>query len=263
MVKASDVIARYEDFCPKELSLEGDVAGLQIGSLDKDIKTIMVTLDVRENVVAEAIAKGVDLIITKHAPIFKGVKDLVASPQRNILLDLVKHDIAVYVSHTNIDVVPDGLNDWFCDLLDITDTAPLSPTQEGYGIGRIGRVQEQRFEDFAKKMKEVFQLDAVRLVSYDRSNPLISRVAICGGSGGSFYQEALAQGADVFVTGDIYYHTAQEMLTEGLLAIDPGHHIESLFITKIAELIRGWILENGWYLDVVEARSNTNPFYHL
>ena len=62
-----------------------------------------------ENTVAEAIEKGVDLIIAKHAPIFRPVKDLVSSPDRDILLDLVKHDITVYVSHTNIDVVNDGL----------------------------------------------------------------------------------------------------------------------------------------------------------
>ena len=98
---ASDLIKSYESFCPPDLS--------------------MVTLDVRENTVAEVIEKGVDLIIAKHAPIFRPVKDLVSSPDRDILLDLVKHDIAVYVSHTNIDVVDEGLNDWFCELLDIKD----------------------------------------------------------------------------------------------------------------------------------------------
>ena len=263
MLKASDIIARYESFCPKELSLEGDVAGLQIGTLDKEVKRVMVTLDVRENVVAEAIANQVDLIITKHAPIFKGVKDLVASPQRNILLDLVRHDIAVYVSHSNIDVVPNGLNDWFCECLGIFDTEPLSPTKDGFGIGRIGHIAEQSFEDFALKIKSVFNLDSVRLVAYDKHNPMISRVAICGGSGDEFYPAALEKGADVLVTGDIYYHTAQEMLTEGLLAIDPGHHIEVLFIEKIAQLLREWSLQEGWQLDVLEAKNRTNPFYHL
>ena len=96
---ASELIKTYEEFCPQELSMEGDVVGLQIGSLDKEIQKVMVTLDVRENTVAEAIEKGVDLIIAKHAPIFRPVKDLVSSPDRDILLDLVKHDIAVYVSH--------------------------------------------------------------------------------------------------------------------------------------------------------------------
>ena len=67
---ASELIKTYEEFCPPELSMEGDVVGLQIGSLDKEIQKVMVTLDVRENTVAEAIEKGVDLIIAKHAPIF-------------------------------------------------------------------------------------------------------------------------------------------------------------------------------------------------
>ena len=57
-------------------------------------------------------------------------------------------------------------------------------------------------------------------------------MAICGGSGQSFYKDALAKGADVYITGDIYYHTAQDMLSDGLLALDPGHYIEVLFCRK-------------------------------
>ena len=134
---ASEVIKRYEAYCPQELSMEGDVRGLQVGTLQKDIHKVMVALDIREQTVAEAIAHGVDLIIVKHAPIFRPIKDLVADRAQNqIYIDLIKHDIAVYVSHTNIDIVPDGLNDWFCQLLEIEDTEPLSMTGEGLGIGR-------------------------------------------------------------------------------------------------------------------------------
>ena len=111
---ASEVIKRYEAYCPQELSMEGDVRGLQVGTLQKDIHKVMVALDIREQTVAEAIAHGVDLIIVKHAPIFRPIKDLVADRAQNqIYINLIKHDIAVYVSHTNIDIVPDGLNDWF------------------------------------------------------------------------------------------------------------------------------------------------------
>ena len=69
-MKASEVIKRYEAYCPQELSMEGDVRGLQVGTLQKDIKKVMVALDIREQTVAEAIDHGVDLIIVKHAPIF-------------------------------------------------------------------------------------------------------------------------------------------------------------------------------------------------
>ncbi|MDY4760642.1 Nif3-like dinuclear metal center hexameric protein [Streptococcus thoraltensis] len=260
---AKALIDRYEIYCPPEFSMEGDVVGLQIGSLDKDIKKVMVTLDVRENTVAEAIAKEVDLIITKHAPIFKDIKDLVSSPQRDILLNLVKNDIAVYVSHTNIDIIPNGLNDWFCQMLGIENTEPLFLTADQEGIGRIGDIPEQSLEDFAKKVKNSFGLDSVRLVRYDHQNPNISKVAICGGSGQSFYREALAKGAQLYVTGDIYYHTAQEMITDGLCAIDPGHHIEVLFISEIAKHLNEWKQEEKWEVEILESQSSTNPFSHL
>ncbi|MFC3932292.1 Nif3-like dinuclear metal center hexameric protein [Streptococcus dentapri] len=262
-MKARDFIARYEAYCPQELSMEGDVSGLQLGTLDKEIKRVMVTLDVREPTVAEAITAGVDLIVTKHAPIFRPLKNLVSTPQNDILLQLVKHDIAVYVSHTNIDIVPDGLNDWFCQLLDIQDTEVLTATTDGYGIGRVGNIRPQSLEDLAHKVKMVFNLDSVRLIKYDEDNPEISRVAICGGSGQGFYQDALAKGAQAFITGDIYYHTAQDMLTQGLLAIDPGHHIEVLFIKGVIDKMTVWKEEENWDVELLASASSTNPFSHL
>lgn len=262
-MKAKEFIDKYESYCPQELSMEGDISGLQIGSLDKTIKRLMVTLDVRENTVAEAVEKGVDLIVTKHAPIFRPLKDLTSSPRNDILLELVKHDIAVYVSHTNIDIVPDGLNDWFCDLLGIKDREILTPTSDGYGIGWVGSIGPQSLEDLAQKVKSVFGLDSIRLVRYDGANPTISRVAICGGSGQGFYQDALAKGAQVYITGDIYYHTAQDMLTDGLMALDPGHHIEVLFIEKLLEKMTAWKTEAGWDLELIPSQASTNPFSHL
>lgn len=263
---ASEVIKRYEAYCPQELSMEGDVCGLQVGTLQKDIKKVMVALDIREQTVAEAIDHGVDLIIAKHAPIFRPIKDLVSDRAQNqIYIDLIKHDIAVYVSHTNIDIVPDGLNDWFCQLLDIEDTEPLSMTGEGLGIGRIGRVASQTFGQLAQKVKETFGLDALRLVDYDQADldRVIERVAICGGSGQSFYKDALAKGAEVYITGDIYYHTAQDMLSDGLLALDPGHHIEVLFVSKLVEKLNQWKSEEAWEIEVIGSQASTNPFYHI
>ena len=91
----------------------------------------------------------------------------------------------------------------------------------------------------------------------------ISRVAICGGSGQSFYKDALAKGADVYITGDIYYHTAQDMLSDGLLGLDPGHYIEVLFVEKIADLLNQWKAENSWTIDILPSQASTNPFHHI
>ncbi|MBF0786578.1 MULTISPECIES: Nif3-like dinuclear metal center hexameric protein [unclassified Streptococcus] len=262
---ASKVIERYQAFCPSSLSMEDDVSGLQIGTLNKDIQKVMVALDIRETTVAEAIDKNIDLIIVKHAPIFRPISHLVADDlQAKIYLDLIKHDIAVYVSHTDIDVVEGGLNDWFCELLDIKDTTYFHETQAGHGIGRIGVVQEQTLEELALKVKQVFDLDAVRLVTYGhQAQQYVERVAICGGTGSRFYKEALEKGADVYITGDIYYHTAQEMLTQGLLAIDPGHHIEVLFVEKVTQKIKEWAAKENWGITIEGSTVSTNPFRHL
>ncbi|EHJ52418.1 Nif3-like dinuclear metal center hexameric protein [Streptococcus macacae] len=262
-MKASQIIERYEAFCPQDLSLEGDISGLQIGTLDKEIDKVMIALDVREATVKEAIEKKVDLLIVKHAPIFRPLQNLKETAQNQIYFNLIKHDIAVYVSHTNIDIVPGGLNDWFCDLLDVSNREILSPSKDNDGIGRVGDIAPLPFETLAQKVKKVFELDSIRLVSYREENPLISRIAICGGSGQSFYKEALAKGAQVYITGDIYYHTAQEMLTNGLLALDPGHHIEVLFVAKLCEKFQMWSLQEKWDVAIIESQANTNPFSHL
>ena len=103
------------------------------------------------------------------------------------------------------------------------------------------------------------------MVHYQESDlqKSISRVAICGGSGQSFYKDALAKGADVYITGDIYYHTAQDMLSDGLLALDPGHYIEVLFVEKIAALLTQWKAENSWTVDILPSQALTNPFHHI
>ncbi len=245
---ASEVINAYEAFCPQEFSMEGDSRGLQIGTLDKDIQKVMVALDIREETVAEAIEKSVDLIIVKHAPIFRPIKDLVACrPQNQIYIDLIKHDIAVYVS------------------LGIEERTYLQETGPERGIGRIGDIQPQTFGAFAQHVKQVFGLDSLRMVHYQESDLLkeISRVAICGGSGQSFYPDALAKGADVYITGDIYYHTAQDMLSDGLMALDPGHYIEVLFVEKIADLLNQWKVEKDWSIDIIPSQASTNPFHHI
>ena len=251
---ASDFFARYEAYCPKELAMADDPVGLQIGTLNKDIQKVMVTLDIREQTVQEAIEQNVDVILAKHPVIFRPLDNLTdQDTQQKIILDLARAGIAVYTSHTNIDIVEKGLNDWFCELLDITETENLTD----FGLGRVGNIQPQTLGDFSEKVKTVFELSGLTIISYAQSlDQEIKRVAICGGSGGKFYPEAIAKQADVYVTGDIYYHTAHDMLSQGLLAIDPGHHIEVLFVKKVAQLLRDFKTD----VTIIESSRLTNPF---
>ncbi|MFC4652432.1 Nif3-like dinuclear metal center hexameric protein [Lactococcus nasutitermitis] len=257
-MKISEFISYYEAFCPKELSLENDPVGLQIGSPDAILEKVLVTLDIREQTVEEAIEKGVQLILAKHPIIFHPLTSITTSDsQEKLLLKLISAGISVYTSHTNIDIVQNGLNDWFCELLDITNTKILDTKT---GLGRIGSIPTTRLSDFSEKVRTAFGLEHLRIVAYNHDlNQEIHRVAICGGSGGKFWQQAKEKDADLYITGDIYYHTAHDLLSSGMVALDPGHYIEHLFVPKIAEKLRQFTPE----IQIIESQQSTNPFYDI
>lgn len=130
-ISGIDFIKKFETYCPIELAENGDPVGLHIGSLKKTVQRIMMTLDVRPEVVQEAIDKKIDLLIAKHPPIFRPIQRLTLdNPQTAMYLELAKHDIAVYAAHTNMDIIDNGLNDWFCEQLEIKNTTYLKKTHE-------------------------------------------------------------------------------------------------------------------------------------
>ena len=371
-INGQEFIRRFEAYCPQRLAEEGDPVGLHIGTLDKPVNNIMMTLDVRPEVVQEAIDKKVDLIVAKHPPIFRPIKRLTADdPQNAMYLELVKHDIAVYAAHTNMDIIWDGLNDWFCEMLGVTVDGYMTQThverlkklvvyvpeadaermrqalgeagagEQGnyhhtsfssngqgrftpngkakpaigkleqativsetrievlfperrqeqvlqamfaahpyeepafdllsldnfpitYGIGRVGNLSEpMAIEDFCQLVKAVFELDGLRLVQPAvGAKKMVQRIAICGGSGGNFYQDALKSQADVYLTGDVYYHTAHDMQAHGLTVIDPGHNIERVCIPRFVEKMEAWKEELGWEVTFIPSVTNTNPFQY-
>ena len=107
-----------EKWAPLHLAYDWDSVGLQVGSYHQPVKKIMITLDVVEEVVDEAIEKDVDLIIAHHPLLFKPVQQLnVDQPRGRILQKLLQHNISVYASHTNLDVANGGVNDLLCEAL--------------------------------------------------------------------------------------------------------------------------------------------------
>lgn len=129
MANGNHIIQLFEEFAPKHLAVEGDKIGLQIGTLNKQVKRVMVTLDVLESVVDEAIDKEVDLIIAHHPPIFTALGQVNdRSAAGRIVMKCLKNDISVYVAHTNLDVCEGGVNDWMSEALGLRDTEVLVPT---------------------------------------------------------------------------------------------------------------------------------------
>ncbi|MWC27478.1 Nif3-like dinuclear metal center hexameric protein [Paenibacillus sp. MMS18-CY102] len=125
--KGQTIAQLMEQLAPKHYAVEGDRIGLQLGTLNKPIPKVLVALDVTDEVVEEAIREGANLIVAHHAIIFRPLAKIdTSTPAGRLYEKLIKHDIAVYIAHTNLDVTDGGINDWMADLLGIAQDGRAS-----------------------------------------------------------------------------------------------------------------------------------------
>jgi dinuclear metal center YbgI/SA1388 family protein len=362
-----EIINLFEKFSPMSLALENDKYGLQIGTLNKLVHNIMVTLDVLESIVDEAIEKKIDLIISHHPPIFRPIKHVRTDTSTGRIIEkCIKHDIAVYSAHTNLDITNGGVNDLLAEALQLNnikilstthktrlkklvvfvprnheeavrlaigkagaghignysfcafntkgtgifkpeegsspyigeegqleeveeirietifpealqkkviaamlkahpyeevayDVYPLDNTGEEHGLGRIGLLdQEMTLEQFAEHVKKTLNVEGLRIVG-DLSSK-VKKIAVLGGDGNKYIQSAHFAGADVFVSGDIYFHFAHEAMALGLNIVDPGHHIEKVMIKGVAAVLEKEKANHKLNVTIHTAETNTNPF---
>ena len=128
-VNGHEVISLFEKWSPKRYAMEGDPVGLHIGALNRPVEKVLVTLDVNEEVVDEAIENGATLIIAHHPPIFRPLKGIFTdTPQGKMIEKCIKNDISVYAAHTNLDVAPGGVNDMLASLLGLKETEIVEQT---------------------------------------------------------------------------------------------------------------------------------------
>jgi dinuclear metal center YbgI/SA1388 family protein len=139
------------------------------------------------------------------------------------------------------------------------DFFELNQRSNEYGIGRVGKLPEKMaLADFAELVKSVFGVPALRFVG-DR-NKEIYKVAVLGGDGNKYIGAAKRSGADVLVTGDLYYHVAHDAQAMGLAVIDPGHNIEKVMISGVVDYMQAACSEAGYNVTFIESEIITEPF---
>lgn len=125
------IIEAMEKLAPAGLAEKWDNVGLLIGSPEQEVSKILVTLDVTLPVVRYAAEHGYELIISHHPVIFKALSSIrTDTPQGEMLAELLKHSIAVYSAHTNLDIAAGGVNDALAMCLQLQDIKPLLVTAE-------------------------------------------------------------------------------------------------------------------------------------
>lgn len=368
MVNGQEIIQLFESWSPKKLAcMDNDPIGLAIGTLNKPVNKVLVTLDVNEYVADEAIAQGCELIIAHHPPIFRRLANIRTDhPAGRLYEKLLKNDIAVYAAHTNLDVAEGGVNDLLADALQLENRSILEETYaedllklavfiptanaedlrealakagagrigdyeacsyttmgEGrfralahanpyvgsigeihveeevkvevvlpesiknrvlkamlhvhpyeepaydiirldqqtnvMGLGRVGYLQQElSLHDFAQFVKQQLNVPAVRVVGDLQSK--VKKVALVGGDGNKYIYAAKRAGADVFLTGDMYFHTAQDAQALGLQIVDPGHHVEKVMIAGVAKKMAKMCEDKKYIVDFVQSTIHTEPF---
>ncbi len=250
------LISVFEEYFPQNLAYSWDNVGLQIGTKNKEINNVLISLDVTKEVVQEAIDKDVEMIIAHHPLIFSPLKSIHTDANIGTIIELlIKHNITLYIAHTNFDISNFGLNKMLGDKLQLENEEILDYTTDFEGLGRIGDLpNETPLEDFITHLKELFDIDSVKLIgSIDKT---IKKVAVCGGSGSSLISAASRSNADVYVSGDITYHHALDARALGLTVLDVGHHIEVLALKPLLTFLQEKIDGVVFHL----SETDTDPY---
>lgn len=365
MTTVKDICNILDAFAPPVYQESYDNAGLLVGNPQMELTGVVFSLDITEAVIDDCISKKANMIVAHHPIIFKGLKRLTGTDyvQRTVL-KAIKHNIALYASHTNLDSVVGGVNYKICEKLQLKDVTILSEKQndllklvtfapsnyvkqihkalfdagcghigaydscsfnmEGKGtfralegtnpfVGEVDELHEEKemrievvlpvhlqykalsvlkkahpyeevaydiyalqntnptvglgcvgvlekampVEEFLSMTKDVFRLKVIKHTELCKKQ--IQKVAVCGGSGSFLLKEAIASGADIFVSGDFKYHEYFDADNRIIIA-DIGHYeSEYCSIEIFNELITKKIPNFATYFTDV----NTNPINYF
>lgn len=257
-MKVSEVAAVLEEWAPPPVAESYDNVGLLVGRPDMEVSGILINLDMTEEVVEEAIATGANMIVAHHPIWFMPRKRLNGEDyvSRTIIM-AVKHDIALYACHTNLDNVRTGVNQMIGNRLGLKNMTFLRPKQNGendYGSGMVGELPETMGKEaFLGHVKATFQCGGIRFSDTPGEN--IERVAVCGGAGSFLTADAIAAGADALVTADITYHKFFDN-EKKILLLDIGHYESEQFTS---ELIHDYLSKKFINFAIRLSNVKTNP----
>ena len=160
-----EIISYLESVAPLSHQEPYDNAGLIIGDQDSMVTSVLITLDITEAVIDEAIETGCELIIAHHPVIFKGIKKLNGNNYvERCVIKAIKNDIAVYASHTNLDSVMTGVNAKICGKIGLTDLRILSPEKN-----KLLKLVTFVPQDYIDQVREaVFAAGAGQIGKYDK-----------------------------------------------------------------------------------------------
>lgn len=242
MATVREITEYFAGLVPPEMKMNFDNVGLLAGDGRTEVTRALAALDVTGEVIDEAKSTGAQIILAHH-PLFFELKEVNdGSVTGRLALELIRSGISCLCQHTNLDCVPGGVNDALAEKLGVSPMGWLEGpfyTKDGreYGMGRLGSIASPlpmpEFLSFVMKA-----LSCAGLRYYDGGRP-VSKIALCGGSGGEYVSAAMEKGCDTLVTADVKYHQFLEARAMGLNLVDAGHFpTENVVVPVLATLLK-------------------------
>ena len=209
-----DIYDYLTELAPLELQEDWDNSGFLIGNLQKNVTGILLALDVTSEVIAEAVRKNCNLIISHHPIIFHPLKNIQSGDDiGNRIISLTKNDISVISMHTNLDKTM--VNDVLIKRLGVFT---YEDNREFMKIGYLENAVS--LSDYIERIKETLKCSGIRY--YDAGKE-VYKIACLGGAGDDELLKAFQSGCDTYVTADIRHHVWLMARELGINLIDADH----------------------------------------
>ena len=285
-MKIREVVDALEHYAPLPLQEGYDNAGLQVGLTEAvEMSGALLCLDVTEAVVDEAVQKGCNLIVSHHPLIFRKLSRISDENyvQRTVR-KAIKNDVTIVSMHTNMDAAAGGVNFKIAEKLGLKNVQFFGGEKEVDGVkggsGVIGEISDEDIlkaaqagklsdevkdhfaegiaaDDLVLLLRERFGVECVQCNQLLRRP--IRKVALCGGSGSCLLGDAIAAGADAFITGEMSYHEYFGHEQEIQICVI-GHYQSEQFTS---EIFRSIILSHFPDAKCCISEINTNPIIYL
>ena len=254
-----DILDAFYDWAPPELALSWDNSGHAIGDPGKPVRKICCALDVSCSSIDFAKKEGAELLITHHPILISPIKSILEdSISGKRIIASIKNGISIVSLHTNLDAAKGGVNDLLSELLGVKGPR-LVEDPEGAKILRIGKLAPpRRLDELLSEVKRALGCEALSFTG--KRDIVIESLAICGGSGSSYWQLAMENGADCLLTGELRHHDALDARDAGFSIIGAGHfETEAPIVERLAQYLREKAEGNNWDLEVSIFKGETSP----
>lgn len=258
----NEILQRLEAFAPLNLAESWDNVGLLVDPMENiPVKNILLTNDLTEDVLDEAINTKCGLIVSYHPNIFQGLKRVTSRTwKERIVVKCIKNGIAVFSPHTSWDAVQGGVNDWLGGAFLLHSSEPISKNAENplVGSGRMCHLENPLgLEQAIANVKAHIGIPHLRLALAKETNEkdVISSVALCAGSGSSVLNGVKA---DLYLTGEMLHHDILDATQKGIHVVLCNHSdSERGFLRSFQMKLQRDLLENQ--VGVLVSQADHDP----